>query len=80
MINESLKKKFKATREDLFIVMPSRNTVMRTVNQVASEKKQNIGKLLKEAILVGGIACTTDTWTDDHLHRTYICLVAHLMV
>lgn len=70
----------KATRKDLEEALPTRNTVKATTTSIASEKREAITKIIKKAIVAGGIAATTDTWTDNYHHTTYICVVAHICV
>lgn len=67
-----------ACRNDFIKAMPSRNTVKGTIGDMAKETRESIGALLKLAIASGGIAATTDTWTDNYRHTTYICVVAHI--
>lgn len=69
-----------ASREDLFVAMPGRTTVKDTVGGLASDSRQAISKLMKKAIASGGIAATTDTWTDDFMHETYLSIVVHLSI
>lgn len=68
----------RAKRKDLIKALPSRNTVTSAVGKLAHESRSHISGLLKRAILSGGIGCTTDTWTDDYRHTTYISVVAHI--
>lgn len=70
----------RATKDDLVKIIPSRNTVKDTVTQLANNKRGEIGKLMKRAILSGGIAATTDTWSDNYRHMTYLCVVAHIAI
>lgn len=68
----------RADRNDLIKALPSRNTVTAAVAVMANETRAHIAELLKRAIKSGGIGATTDTWTDDHRHTTYISVVAHI--
>lgn len=70
----------KAQRDDLIKALPTRNTVKDTVTAMADKKRTLIAELMKRAIVSGGIAATTDTWTDDYRHITYICVVAHICI
>lgn len=60
--------------------MPYRNTVKITVNKIARESREKISTLLKKAIKCGGVAASTDTWTDDYKKLTYIAVVVHLNI
>lgn len=66
-----------ATSDDLRGAIPCRNTVKAAIQKSTDEIKIDIRKILSEAKLVGGIAITSDTWTDKFKNLTYICLVAH---
>lgn len=68
----------KATKEHLERAMPSRNTVKDAVCNMAKTAKESIAQSIRRAIFDGGIGATTDTWTDDYIHTTYICVVAHI--
>lgn len=70
----------KMQRSDLKSILPSRNTVRSTVSTLASSTREKISKLMTDALKTGGIAATTDTWTDDYQKRTYIYVVAHLCI
>lgn len=70
----------RASRDDFDKLMPSRNTVKDAVASIATTAREDIAKQLKRAMNDGGIAATTDTWTDDYRHITYICVVAHIAV
>lgn len=70
----------KAKRSDLMDVIPSRNTVKSAVSEMAETIKHKITKLLQSAKETGGIAATSDTWTDSFRHLTYICVVVHINV
>lgn len=70
----------KAKKKDLIVALPTRNTVRSAVHQAAEENRQKIRKLLQDAKSNGGIAATSDTWTDGFKHLTYICVVAHINV
>lgn len=67
----------KATDDDLRNMLPSRNTVRSHLEQLACEIKIKIKTVMENAKLNGGLAVTSDTWTDKHRRLTYICLVAH---
>lgn len=70
----------RASRDDLVQTLPTRNTVKDAVTREAGLVRKTIGDLLRRAIVSGGIAATTDTWTDDYQHTTYIAVVAHISV
>lgn len=70
----------RATKEDLFSAMPSRTTVKNKIGEIAAESKNEISKMLQLALVEGGIGATTDCWTDDYRHTTYISVVAHLAI
>lgn len=70
----------RATQADLMNALPSRNTVKEGVNTQAHAKKKVIADLMKQACDCGGLAATTDTWTDDYRHNTYIAVVAHMCI
>lgn len=70
----------KVNRNTFIQAMPSRNTVKATVTELADKTRKHISEMMKKAIATGGIAATTDTWTDDYRHTTYICVVAHLVI
>lgn len=69
-----------ASREDFDKMMPSRNTVKSAIAIIADNKRSIVSQLLKRAMSAGGIAATTDTWTDDYRHTTYVCVVAHVAI
>lgn len=70
----------KANKSHLVEALPTRNTVRSAVCQTAEENRQKIRTLLKAAKSNGGIAATSDTWTDGFKHLTYICVVVHINV
>lgn len=70
----------KATRKDLTKVIPSRNTVKKTVTEIATSNRAKISLLIKEAIRTGGVSATTDTWREDYTKRCYLAIVAHLTI
>lgn len=74
------KKNRQATRDDLINHLPSRNTVKEACNIKADNTRKLIANLMKQAIKSGGLAATTDTWTDDFRHNTYIAVVAHMCI
>lgn len=63
---------------DLLQALPTRNTVKAAVHMIADENRKHISKLMKSAVLSGGLAATTDCWTDDYRKRKYICVVVHI--
>lgn len=69
-----------AKKKDLVGALPTRNTLRSAVHQAAEKNKQKITELLQAAKSNGGIAATSDTWTDGFKHLTYICVVAHINV
>lgn len=70
----------RAGRSDLSLALPSRNTVKDAVCKFADDTRKSIADLLKQAIKFGGVAATTDTWTDDYRKTSYICVVAHICI
>lgn len=70
----------KATREDLAIAMPSRNTVSNAIEDIAKRNRAKIGNLMKEAIANGGLAATVDGWRDDFRKLCYQAVVVHLLI
>lgn len=70
----------KTTREDLMEAIPSRNTVKDAVSEIADSKRKIVTNILKRAITAGtgGVAVTTDLWTDDFRHESYMTVVAHV--
>lgn len=70
----------KATRNDLSNAFPSRNTVTSTVGKIATDCRRKTAAFIQRAIAKGGVAATTDCWTDDYRHITYISVVAHLSI
>lgn len=73
-------KNCKATRNDLARLLPSRNTVTSKIADIANDCREKTSGLLRKALETGGIAATTDCWTDDYRHTNYICIVAHLCI
>lgn len=63
-----------ATTEDLKQALPSRNTVKAEITDMAMDYKKRVSEFIEKAIESGGIAATTDTWTDDYRHTTYISI------
>lgn len=70
----------KASEADFLAAMPSRNTVRSAVTEMANVNRKKIAHLIKSGINSGGVAASTDTWTDDYRHATYINVVAHLCI
>lgn len=70
----------KAGPADLKNALPSRNTVRAAVNERADEYREHVSKFLKKAIECGGIAATTDAWTDNYRHKSYLSVVCHLSI
>lgn len=69
-----------ATDEDLKKSMPTRNAVKATVSEVASTVREKIKTILQKSREYGGFGATTDNWTDNHLHNSYICVVVHTRI
>lgn len=70
----------KATKEDLINILPCAKTLQRRVCKRATENIERMSALMKQAVEFGGISATTDTWTDDHCHITYISVILHLCI
>lgn len=70
----------KATSVDLKNALPSRNTVRTAVCKIAGDVRQNIRRVMQMAKEQSGLAATTDCWTDDYKHHTYICITIHASV
>lgn len=70
-------KNIRAQPKDLVKALPTRNTVKDAISSKANAIQKSISVILRKAINSGGIAATTDTWTDDYRHISYICVVAH---
>lgn len=70
----------KATLADLLKVLPCPKTVKDRIRKRAEDNIVKISDLIKQAIEFGGLAATTDCWTDDHCHITYISVVLHLCI
>lgn len=69
-----------ATDEDLKKAMPSRNTTKAAVEEIANSVREKIKSVLEKSKVHGGFAATTDSWTDNHMHTTYICVVVHAKI
>lgn len=70
----------KATRNDFMAALPTRNTVKAAVAEVADKRRKDVTYLLRRAMETGGVAATSDTWTDDYRHETYMTIVAHVCI
>jgi len=54
-------------------VLPSRNTLDKALQHAAETNRENFISLLKQVIeRNGGVAMTTDLWTDSHRKQSYI--------
>lgn len=62
--------------------MPCRNTVKHKVAKIANESRQEISVLMKKALVSenGGLSVTTNCWTDDYRHASYMCIVVHIFI
>lgn len=66
------------TRSDLEKLIPCANTVRSDVVKIGGQRMKDIETMIHKAIeFAGGICITTDMWTDEHRHRSYVCLTAH---
>lgn len=70
----------RATKSDLLKVLPCPKTVKSKISQIAAENIAKIAEIINRAIQFGGLSATTDTWTDDHRHTTYLSIVLHLCI
>lgn len=70
----------KINEDQFFNTIPTRNTIKSTICEIANDTRKYIGDLMSEAIRSGGIAVTTDNWTDNHRHATYLAMVAHICI
>lgn len=68
----------KAKFDDLKEALPCANTVKNAVQDVASDARKTIREILNKSKGTGGFAVTTDTWTDNFKHKTYISVVVHV--
>lgn len=66
--------------ENFLNAIPTRNTVRKTVSEIAEGTRKHISSMMEEAIRSGGMAITTDTWADNFRKSTYLALVAHLCI
>lgn len=70
----------KATTEDLKYALPSRNGLRTAIAELADDYRAKVAEMIKHAMNNGGVAATTDTWTDDYRHTTYISTVLHTAI
>lgn len=69
-----------ATDDDLKRALPTRNTAKAAIAEVANTVREKIRKILEKSKEHGGFAATTDNWTDNHMHNTYMCVVVHVKI
>lgn len=71
-----------AKKEDLIRALPCRNTVKHHVANIANDVRKEISGMMRKAITSerGGLAATTDCWTDDYRHASYMCIVVHMCI
>ena len=54
-------------------ILPSRNTLSKALRETAvSEREKLISLVIKAIEDNGGVATTTDLWTDNHIRQSYI--------
>lgn len=70
----------RAKKSHLQSSLPSRNTVKKQISNVADDMRSKIADLMRKAINNGGLSATTDCWSDDYRHTSYICVVAHMCI
>lgn len=69
-----------ATDEVLKGALPTRNTAMAAISEVANSVWGKIKMIIEKTKKHGGFAATADNWTDNHIHNTYICIVVHAKI
>lgn len=63
---------------DIKQLIPCRKTIHGTVLDKAEQARVMIRDVMKKSLdFPGGFACTTDIWTDDYKHRSYLCITLH---
>lgn len=65
-----------ASINDLEMALPCRNTVREGVRQICEESQEFIKMELQKAKEFGSIAAVVDVWTDDHVHESYLGVIA----
>lgn len=58
-------------------IIPHRQTVCDRAKQQAAADKENLAEVIQKIIEEGGIAVTTDMWTDEFNKRVYTVLTCH---